>query len=160
MADNTPPMHRRLARIGLRVGGPFGFALAGGHAIAAHGIRAEGLHVQVDLRSDTFARLHVTEPAEPNRPHRSAGRQLARPAAGTDGHRPGPAPQRAGPQVHLRSEDRVFPPDFLRRLVAERLDMVPDEIASGHCPELSRPGELADMLEGHAATTPATRIEQ
>jgi hypothetical protein len=34
----TVPIHRRLAEIGLRVGGPFGFALAGGHAIAAHGI--------------------------------------------------------------------------------------------------------------------------
>ncbi|MCL9762168.1 nucleotidyl transferase AbiEii/AbiGii toxin family protein [Frankia sp. AiPa1] len=28
----------RLARIGLQVGGPYGFALAGGHAVAAHGI--------------------------------------------------------------------------------------------------------------------------
>jgi hypothetical protein len=34
----TPSIHRRLAAIGLRVGGPFGFALAGGHAIAARGI--------------------------------------------------------------------------------------------------------------------------
>jgi hypothetical protein len=36
--EGTPPIHRRLAQIGLRVGGPYGFALAGGHAIAAHGI--------------------------------------------------------------------------------------------------------------------------
>ncbi|MCK9878389.1 nucleotidyl transferase AbiEii/AbiGii toxin family protein, partial [Frankia sp. Ag45/Mut15] len=34
----SPPIHLRLARIGLRVGGPYGFALAGGHAVAAHGI--------------------------------------------------------------------------------------------------------------------------
>ena len=51
----------------------------------------------------------------------------------------------------LCSEDRFFPPDFFRRLVAERLDLVPDEIASGHCPALSRPGELADMLEDYSA---------
>ena len=101
MAARTPPIHRRLAAIGLRVGGPFGFALAGGHAIAAHGIlerpsedvdlfadwqrradfpvavdrviaayQAEGLDVQVDLRRDTFARLHVTDPDEPDRQHR------------------------------------------------------------------------------------------
>jgi hypothetical protein len=38
VTDATPPIHRRLARIGLQVGGPYGFALAGGHAIAAHGI--------------------------------------------------------------------------------------------------------------------------
>ncbi|MFC0532497.1 nucleotidyl transferase AbiEii/AbiGii toxin family protein [Phytohabitans kaempferiae] len=31
-------VHRRLAEIGLTAGGPHGFALAGGHAVAAHGI--------------------------------------------------------------------------------------------------------------------------
>lgn len=31
-------VHRRLAEIGLKAGGAYGFALAGGHAIAAHGI--------------------------------------------------------------------------------------------------------------------------
>ncbi|WP_205447267.1 nucleotidyl transferase AbiEii/AbiGii toxin family protein [Candidatus Frankia alpina] len=38
MTAQTPPIHRRLAWIGLQVGGPYGFALAGGHAVAAHGI--------------------------------------------------------------------------------------------------------------------------
>jgi hypothetical protein len=97
----TPPIHRRLAEIGLRAGGPFGFALAGGHAIAAHGIlqrpsedvdlfadwqrradfpsavdeviaayQAERLDVHVDLRLDTFARLLVTDPDDPDRQHR------------------------------------------------------------------------------------------
>lgn len=101
MPDSTPPIHRRLAKIGLRAGGPYGFALAGGHAIAAHGIlqrpsedvdlfadwqrradfpaavdavtaayRAEGFEVQVDLRTDTFARLHVVEPEDPDQQHR------------------------------------------------------------------------------------------
>lgn len=99
--EGTPPIHRRLAQIGLRVGGSYGFALAGGHAIAAHGILerpsedvdlfadwqrradfptavdeviaaylAEGLDVQVDLRLDTFARLHVIDPNIPDRQHR------------------------------------------------------------------------------------------
>jgi pimeloyl-ACP methyl ester carboxylesterase len=49
----------------------------------------------------------------------------------------------------LCTEDRFFPPDFFRRLVAERLNVVPDEIASGHCPALSRPKELAAILEGY-----------
>ncbi|MGH8775115.1 MAG: hypothetical protein ACRDWI_08080 [Jiangellaceae bacterium] len=40
----------------------------------------------------------------------------------------------------LCTEDRFFPPDFLRRVVAERLNVSPDEIASGHCVALSRPG--------------------
>jgi hypothetical protein len=51
----------------------------------------------------------------------------------------------------LCTEDRFFPPDFLRRVVAERLNIVPDEIAAGHCVALSRPKELADMLERYAA---------
>lgn len=50
----------------------------------------------------------------------------------------------------LCTEDRCFPPDFLRRVVAERLGVVPDEIAAGHCVALSRPKELADMLVSYA----------
>jgi ubiquinone/menaquinone biosynthesis C-methylase UbiE len=34
-------------------------------------------------------------------------------------------------------------------VVADRLGVVPDEIAAGHCVALSRPKELADILEGH-----------
>ena len=52
----------------------------------------------------------------------------------------------------LCTEDRFFSPDFFRRLVAERLNIVvPDEIASGHCVALSRPKELADILERDTA---------
>jgi pimeloyl-ACP methyl ester carboxylesterase len=46
----------------------------------------------------------------------------------------------------LCTEDRFFPPDFLRRVVAERLGIIPDEIAAGHCVALSRPRELAKIL--------------
>jgi hypothetical protein len=97
----THPLHRRLAEIGLRAGGPYGFALAGGHAIAAHGIfdrpsedvdlfsdwqrradfpRAvdaviaayenEGFRVAIDLRLDTFARLHLSQDRTPDEQHR------------------------------------------------------------------------------------------
>ena len=66
-----------------------------------------------------------------------------------------PWPLDAWPDVPTKfvlcTEDRFFPPDFFRRLVAERLGITPDEIASGHCPALSRPKELADILEGYAA---------
>lgn len=48
-------------------------------------------------------------------------------------------------------EDRVFPANFMRRVVAERLDIEPDEIVSGHCIALSRPKELADRLVGYTA---------
>lgn len=50
----------------------------------------------------------------------------------------------------IGTEDRFFPPAFLRRLAADRLGVVPDEIAGGHCMTLSRPNELATMLHGYA----------
>ena len=66
-----------------------------------------------------------------------------------------PWPLPAWPDVPTRfllsTEDRFFPPDFLRRLVRERLTIVPDEIAAGHCVALARPKELADLLAGYAA---------
>ncbi|MEV7964892.1 hypothetical protein AB0O34_02795 [Sphaerisporangium sp. NPDC088356] len=37
----------------------------------------------------------------------------------------------------------------MRRLVKERLGMVPDEINGGHNVALSRPSELADRLTAH-----------
>ncbi len=67
-----------------------------------------------------------------------------------------PWPLTAWPDVPTRfvlcTQDRFFPPVFLRRLVPERLTIVPDEIAAGHCVALSRPKELADLLVGYAAT--------
>jgi len=50
----------------------------------------------------------------------------------------------------LCTEDRFFPAGFLRRVVAERLGIAPDEIAAGHCVALSRPKELAEILQSYA----------
>jgi SAM-dependent methyltransferase/dienelactone hydrolase len=62
-----------------------------------------------------------------------------------------PWPLAALPDVPTRfvlcTEDRFFPADFLRRVVTERLAIVPDEIAASHCVALSRPVDLADLLE-------------
>ena len=49
----------------------------------------------------------------------------------------------------LCTQDRFFPVDFLRRVVAEPLGIIPDEIAAGHCVALSKPEELADVLTGY-----------
>jgi hypothetical protein len=66
-----------------------------------------------------------------------------------------PWPLEAWPDIPTRfvvcSEDRFFPPGFSRQLVADRLGIVPDEIVAGHCVALSRPVELADLLEGHSS---------
>jgi pimeloyl-ACP methyl ester carboxylesterase len=66
-----------------------------------------------------------------------------------------PWPLDAWPDVPTRfvlsAEDRTFPPGLFRRLVSERLGIVPDEIAGGHCVALSRPKDVADVLEGYGA---------
>ena len=69
----------------------------------------------------------------------------------TAGQRPWPLDR--WPAVPTRfvlcTEDRFFPPEMMRRVVAERLAITPDEIAAGHCVALSRPKELADLLVGY-----------
>jgi hypothetical protein len=56
----------------------------------------------------------------------------------------------------LCTEDRFFPPAFMRRVVSERLGIIPDEIAASHCVALSRPKELADMLVSYTASREGT----
>ena len=67
-----------------------------------------------------------------------------------------PWPLDAWPDVPTRyllcSEDRCFPAPFMRRVVRERLGIVPDELATGHMPMLARPGELADRLAAYAGS--------
>ncbi len=47
----------------------------------------------------------------------------------------------------LCRNDRLFPPAWTRRMVEDRLSIVPDEIDSGHCAALTRPVELTDLFE-------------
>lgn len=65
-----------------------------------------------------------------------------------------PWPLDAWPDVPTRfvlcTQDRFLPPELLRRLARERLGVAPDEITASHCVALSRPVELADILEGAA----------
>ncbi|MBA2277845.1 MAG: alpha/beta hydrolase [Chloroflexia bacterium] len=66
-----------------------------------------------------------------------------------------PWPLAAWPDVPTRyllcRHDRLFPAEWLRRVVRDRLRITPDEIDSGHCPALSRPKDLADRLEAYRA---------
>lgn len=67
-----------------------------------------------------------------------------------------PWPQAAWPDVPTRfllcRDDRFFPAAFLRRVVSERLGIVPDEMGGGHLPALARPEELVERLEGYRTT--------
>ncbi|MGJ6965174.1 alpha/beta hydrolase [Streptosporangium sp. G11] len=64
-----------------------------------------------------------------------------------------PWPLAAWPSVPtaflLCRDDRYLPAEFMRRLVRERLGVVPEEMGGGHNVALSRPGELADRLEAY-----------
>ena len=80
-------------------------------------------------------------------------RRSARDQSDTPGHAPWPL--EAWPAVPTRfvlcTEDRLFPPEFMCRVVADRLGIVPDEIAAGHAVALSRPKELAARLASYAS---------
>jgi pimeloyl-ACP methyl ester carboxylesterase len=66
-----------------------------------------------------------------------------------------PWPLPAWPDVPTRfllcRDDRLFPADFQRRVVRERLGIVPDEMEGSHCPALSRPDDLVERLEAYRA---------
>jgi pimeloyl-ACP methyl ester carboxylesterase len=51
----------------------------------------------------------------------------------------------------LCRDDRFFPADFQRRVVQERLGIVPDEMSGGHLPALAQPDELVSWLEAYRA---------
>ena len=55
-------------------------------------------------------------------------------------------------EAELRRNDRFFPVEWLRGVIRDRLGITPDELDSGHCPALSRPRELADLLAGYVAS--------
>src|SRR3954454_8812786 len=71
----------------------------------------------------------------------------------TPGSEPWPLPR--WPDIPTKfilcRNDRFFPAAWLRPIVHERLGITPDELDSGHCPALSRPRELAELLERYAA---------
>jgi len=62
-----------------------------------------------------------------------------------------PWPLDAWPDVRtnflLCRNDRLFPAEWMRGIVRDRLGITPDELDSGHCPMLSRPVDLAHRLE-------------
>ncbi|TNC20518.1 alpha/beta hydrolase [Georgenia sp. 311] len=69
-----------------------------------------------------------------------------------------PWPLAAWPDVPTRvvtgSRDRLFPRDFQHRLARERLGVVPDDVEGGHAVALSRPAELAALLDRYAHEAP------
>ncbi|MFC4946291.1 alpha/beta fold hydrolase [Pseudonocardia sp. GCM10023141] len=81
------------------------------------------------------------------------------PQSGTPFEKPWPLAAWPGvPTLFLQGrDDRFFPPEFQRRVVADRLgDVTFEEIPGGHLNALSRPVELVDHLLGPAPTSGRT----
>ena len=79
----------------------------------------------------------------------AASAEHVRPQAGRPMEEPWPLAAR--PDVPerfvLSRDDRFFPAGWMRGVVSERLGTAPVEIGGGHCPSLSRPDELVEVLE-------------
>ena len=62
-----------------------------------------------------------------------------------------PWPLATWPDVPTRyllfRDDRFFPAEWTRRMVEERLGIIPEEMDGSHCAYLSRPEALAERLE-------------
>jgi len=72
-----------------------------------------------------------------------------------------PWPLAAWPDVPTRyllcRNDRLFSAEWVRRVVRDRLDIIPDEMDSGHTPALSHPRELVRRLDAYCAEAWAAR---
>lgn len=66
-----------------------------------------------------------------------------------------PWPMTAWPKVSTRyllcRDDRLFPAEFQRKVVHDRLGITPDEMPGGHLPALAHPHELVLRLEAYRA---------
>lgn len=113
------------------------------------------LDTEQDL-ADVF--LHDLPPALA-----AEAKRRARDQSGTPFEKPWPL--QAWPGVPTRAlvgrDDRFFTAGFQRRVLRERLSLVPDEIGGGHLLALSRPGEVAERLVAWARapeTAPVPRF--
>ncbi len=102
-----------------------------------------------DVYDDPIALFYQDVPPE------LAAEALGRGRTQSEARMGDPSPLRAWPGIPTRivicRDDRLFPARYLRRVARERLGITPDELDGGHTPALSRPDELADLLESYAA---------
>ena len=110
---------------------------------------------EVDAPEDEVALfLHDVPPA-------LAAEALARSRNESNAAYDQPWPLSAHPDVPTKfllcRDDRFFPPQFMRRVVRERLGITPDEIDGSHCVYLSRPAELAERLDSYVTSAGSPR---
>jgi pimeloyl-ACP methyl ester carboxylesterase len=108
--------------------------------------RTGGGEVADDEQAATIATFYHDVPAD------LAAEAVSRERRQSEARMNEPSPLKAWPDVSTRvllcRDDRLFPADWLRGVVKERLGITPEEIDGGRCIALSRPKELADRLHG------------
>lgn len=68
-------------------------------------------------------------------------------------HSPAPLPDGISSAAIVPTADRTLRPEWMRQAARQRLGIEPTPIGTGHCPHVSQPGKLADIL----ASLPAAR---
>jgi hypothetical protein len=61
-------------------------------------------------------------------------------------HTPGPLPPGITCSFILPTGDRALRPEWMRQAARQRLSTQPVEINAGHCPHVSQPETIADLL--------------
>jgi pimeloyl-ACP methyl ester carboxylesterase len=61
-------------------------------------------------------------------------------------HRPEPLPSPLRCAFILPTGDRTLRPEWMRQAARQRLGVQPAEVGAGHCPHVSRPEKVADIL--------------
>ncbi|MFD1504730.1 alpha/beta hydrolase [Georgenia yuyongxinii] len=111
----------------------------------------DGVVARMDTDEEVVATfMHDLEPALTAEALQRGRDQAGRPMSD-------PWPLTAWPDVPtsylIFGDDRFFPPEFLRRMVRERLGIDADEMPGSHAAYLSRPAELAERLVAYAGPT-------
>lgn len=73
-------------------------------------------------------------------------RRLFNPGLPVYQHQPGPLPPTITPRAIVPTADRTLRPDWLRQAARQRLGGRPVEVSAGHCPHVSQPETIADIL--------------
>lgn len=61
---------------------------------------------------------------------------------------PGPVPAGVSVSVIVPALDRTLRPEWMRQAARDRLGVEPVEVSAGHCPHVSCPDTIADVLTG------------
>jgi pimeloyl-ACP methyl ester carboxylesterase len=127
--------------------------LAGGHNmaedIAAHRdaiFHADLLGVDPTSDPDLAARFLFHDCDQPTRQWALGTRALFNPGPAVYQHTPRPLPPAITCSFILPTSDRTLRPDWMRQAARQRLGTQPAEVNAGHCPHVSQPEAVADIL--------------